>query len=174
MGILKGYVRNQARPEGSIVTGYLAEELIEFGNDVVKGVENIGILHSRHEGRLSGVGTIGLRMIDPDRDALKVAHSVVLQHMTCITPYIEQHKRMLRATHRERTNKYVKIKSDVTNENLNVDTSDNDDSNDESGDDVKLDDINVDNMEVDNINYNDDVDEVDDVDVGDDDHDHDD
>nr|GFA74153.1 hypothetical protein [Tanacetum cinerariifolium] len=56
--ILKGYVRNRARPEGSIVTGYLAEELIEFGNDVVKGVENIGIPHSRHEGRLSGVGII--------------------------------------------------------------------------------------------------------------------
>ncbi|GKC57480.1 TNP2-like transposon protein [Tanacetum coccineum] len=60
-----------ARPEGSIVTGYLIEELIEFGNDVVKGVGNIGIPHSRHVGRLTGVGTIGLRMIDPDRDALK-------------------------------------------------------------------------------------------------------
>nr|GEY93476.1 zinc finger MYM-type protein 1 [Tanacetum cinerariifolium] len=70
--------------------------------------------------------------------------------------------------------RYVKIKSDVTNENLNVDTSDNDSSNDESGDDVKLNDINVDNMEVDNINYNDHVDEVDDVDVDDHDHDHDD
>ncbi|GJT28422.1 reverse transcriptase domain-containing protein [Tanacetum coccineum] len=73
MGVLKGYVRNQVRPEGSIVTGYLVEELIEFGNDVVKGVRNIGIPHSRHVGRLTGVGTIGLRMIDPDRDALKVA-----------------------------------------------------------------------------------------------------
>nr|GEX63667.1 hypothetical protein [Tanacetum cinerariifolium] len=102
MGILKGYIRNRARPEGSIVTGYLAEELIEFSNDVVKGFGNIGIPHSRHK----GVVTIGLRMIDPDRDALKVAHSVVLQHMTCITPYIKQHKRMLRATHRGRTNKW--------------------------------------------------------------------
>ncbi|GKF30020.1 hypothetical protein Tco_0096362, partial [Tanacetum coccineum] len=65
------YVRNWARPEGSIVTVYLAEELIEFGNDVVKGVGNIGIPHSRHEGRLSRVDTIGLRMIDSDHDALK-------------------------------------------------------------------------------------------------------
>ncbi|GKB08318.1 hypothetical protein Tco_0836602 [Tanacetum coccineum] len=106
----KGYVRNWARPEGSIVTGYLAEELIEFSNDVVKGVGNIGIPHSRHEGRLSGVGTIGLRMIDPDRDALKVAHSVVLQHVTCITPYIEQHKQMFCVTHRGRTNKWYQSK----------------------------------------------------------------
>nr|GFA52587.1 hypothetical protein [Tanacetum cinerariifolium] len=105
MGILKGYVRIGARPEGSIVTGYLGEELIEFGNDAVKGVRNIGIPHSRHEGKLSKVGTIGLRKIDPDRDALKVAHSVVLQQMACITSYIEQHKQMLRATHRGRTNK---------------------------------------------------------------------
>ncbi|GKE24239.1 hypothetical protein Tco_1435751, partial [Tanacetum coccineum] len=95
---------------GSIVTGYLAEELIEFGNDVVKGVRNIGIPHSRHEGRLAGVGTIGLRMIDPARDALKVAHSVVLRHMSCLTPYIEQHKQMLRATHRGRTNKWYQRK----------------------------------------------------------------
>ncbi|GJS48276.1 zinc finger MYM-type protein 1-like protein [Tanacetum coccineum] len=57
--------------------------------------------------------------------------------------------------------RYVKIKSDVASENLNVDTnnSDSDSSTDESADD-----INVENMEADNINYNDDVDEVDDVD----------
>ncbi|GJS67329.1 hypothetical protein Tco_0681893 [Tanacetum coccineum] len=127
MGVLKGYVRNQVRPEGSIITGYLAEELIEFGNDVMKGVRNIGIPHSRHEGRLAGVGTIGLRMIDPDRDALKVAHSVVLQHMTCLTSYIEQHKQMLRVTHRGRTNKWYQSKhneefsywlKDIVTENL--------------------------------------------------------
>ncbi|GKA51001.1 hypothetical protein Tco_0744197 [Tanacetum coccineum] len=57
MGILKGYIRIEARPEGSSVTGYLGEELIEFGNNVVIGVGNIG--------------TIGLRKINLDRDALK-------------------------------------------------------------------------------------------------------
>nr|GEY65286.1 zinc finger MYM-type protein 1-like [Tanacetum cinerariifolium] len=57
--------------------------------------------------------------------------------------------------------RYVKIKSHVTNENLNVDTSDNDSSNDESGDDVKLDDINVDNMEVGDQDANVNVDHVD-------------
>nr|GEX93132.1 hypothetical protein [Tanacetum cinerariifolium] len=56
---------------------------------------------------------------------------------------IESNEKEFESMHR-----YVKINSDVTNENLNVDTSDNDSSNDESGDDVKLDDINVDNMEV--------------------------
>ncbi|GKF76935.1 hypothetical protein Tco_0229405, partial [Tanacetum coccineum] len=58
----------------------------------------------------------------------------------------------------------------VTNENLNVDTSDSDSSNDESGDDVNLNDTNVENMEAGNINY----DDVDDVDVGANENDHDD
>ncbi|GKB73064.1 hypothetical protein Tco_0934476, partial [Tanacetum coccineum] len=78
----------------------------------------------------------------------------------------ESNKKEFGSMHR-----YVKIKSNNTSENLNVDTSDNDSSNDESGDDVKIDDINVDNMEANNINYYDDVDEVDDV-VGVNDHDH--
>ena len=61
--------------------------------------------------------------------------------------------------------RYVKIKSDVTSENLNVDTenSDTDSSNDGSADDD-----NVDNMEAENINYDDDGD------VGANDNDHDD
>ncbi|GKE90225.1 hypothetical protein Tco_1567700, partial [Tanacetum coccineum] len=91
-------VRNQVRPEGSIITGYLAEELIEFSNDVMKGVRNIGI-----------------------------PHSVVLQHMTYLTSYIEQHKQMLRVTHRGRTNKWYQSKhneefsywlKDIVTENL--------------------------------------------------------
>ncbi|GJW65608.1 hypothetical protein Tco_0117492 [Tanacetum coccineum] len=48
--------------------GYLVEELIEFGNDLVKGVGNTGIPHSRHEGRFSRVGTIGLRLIDTEKN----------------------------------------------------------------------------------------------------------
>nr|GEW76285.1 zinc finger MYM-type protein 1-like [Tanacetum cinerariifolium] len=69
---------------------------------------------------------------------------------------IESNRKEFGSMHR-----YVKIKSDVTNENLNVDTSDNDSSNDESGDDVKLDDINVDNMEVGDQDVNVNVDHVD-------------
>ena len=70
--------------------------------------------------------------------------------------------------------RYVKIKSDVTTDNLNVDldNSDSDSSNDGSDCDV-----NVDNMETHNINDVDDVDDVDNVDnvdVGAKDHDRDD
>ncbi|PWA54809.1 zinc finger MYM-type protein 1 [Artemisia annua] len=79
--------------------------------------------------------------------------------------HVSGHSKRLKKRKIEEANKkefwsmhrYVKIKSDVTSENLNVDINDSDSysSNDESADDV-----NVDNMEADNIN---DVDEVDDV-----------
>ena len=110
MGFLKGFVRNRARPDASIVEGYYSEELIEFASSHLKVAENIGIPHSRHEGRLLGVGTIGLKMIDPERDLLEVAHSVVLQHMTCITPYIEEHMEILRRTNPGRTDKWYQTK----------------------------------------------------------------
>nr|GFA94157.1 zinc finger MYM-type protein 1 [Tanacetum cinerariifolium] len=50
----------------------------------------------------------------------------------------ESNKKEFGSMHR-----YVKIKSDNTSDNLNVDTRDNDSSNDESGDDVNIDDTNV-------------------------------
>ncbi|GKE71577.1 ribonuclease H-like domain-containing protein, partial [Tanacetum coccineum] len=81
MGFLKGFVRNRARPDASIVEGYYSEELIEFGADYLGGVENIGIPRSRHEGRHLGVGTIGLNMIAPYREILQVAHLLFFRNM---------------------------------------------------------------------------------------------
>ncbi|XP_071740963.1 uncharacterized protein [Rutidosis leptorrhynchoides] len=59
MGILKGYVRNLNRPEVSIVEGYASEEVIEFCTNYMDGFKSVGIPQSRHEGRLSGQGTLG-------------------------------------------------------------------------------------------------------------------
>nr|GEY36363.1 zinc finger MYM-type protein 1 [Tanacetum cinerariifolium] len=78
--------------------------------------------------------------------------------------------------------RYVKIKSNVASENVNVDTnnSTSDSSTSDSSTDESADNINVENMKADNISYNNDVDDVDDVDAVDDvnvrvnDHDHDD
>ena len=52
-GILKKYVRNRARPEGSVAKGYITEEVIEFCVDYVEELCPIGIPVSRHEGRPS-------------------------------------------------------------------------------------------------------------------------
>jgi Domain of unknown function (DUF4218) len=57
MGQLKGMVRSRSKPEDSIVEGKIAEEVIEFYTDYLKGVESIDVPEFRHEGRLTGVGT---------------------------------------------------------------------------------------------------------------------
>ncbi|KAK1669123.1 hypothetical protein QYE76_057282 [Lolium multiflorum] len=49
------------RPEGSISKGYGTEEVIEFCVDFIPGLKSIGVPESRHEGRLSGKGTIFFR-----------------------------------------------------------------------------------------------------------------
>ena len=63
MGVLKEYVHNRARPEGSIAKGYGTKEVIEFCVDFIPNLDSIGVPESRHEGRLSGKGTLGRKHI---------------------------------------------------------------------------------------------------------------
>ncbi|KAL4564962.1 hypothetical protein LXL04_029041 [Taraxacum kok-saghyz] len=97
MGILKGYVRNRNRPEGSIDEGYTSEEVVELCQGYMEGVESVGVPKTRHSGRLEGKGGVGSKIIMPTREELQVAHLVVLKHMTCLTPYIDEHMDMLKS-----------------------------------------------------------------------------
>jgi len=98
MGVLKKYVRNRARPEGSIAKGYGTEEVIEFCVDFVPDLKPIGVPQSRHEGRLSGKGTLGKKaMISMDGHSFTQAHYTVLQNSTLVAPYIEEHKNIVRS-----------------------------------------------------------------------------
>ena len=63
MGVLKKYVHNRARPEGSMSKGYGTEEVIEFCVDFIPDLKPIGVPQSRHEGRLRGKGTLGKKAI---------------------------------------------------------------------------------------------------------------
>ena len=63
MGVLKKYVRNRARPEGSISMGHQTEDVIGFCVDLIPDLKKIGIPQSRYEGRLSGKGTLGAKSI---------------------------------------------------------------------------------------------------------------
>ena len=63
MGVLRKYVHNRARSEGSIVKGYGTEEVIEFCVDFIPDLNPIGVPQSRHEGRLRGKGTLGKKAI---------------------------------------------------------------------------------------------------------------
>ena len=98
MGVLKKYVHNRARPEGSISKGYGTEEVIEFCVDFLPDLKPIGVPESRYEGRLTGKGTLG-RKTTVCRDALSFtqAHYIVLHNSTVVASYIEKHKNILRA-----------------------------------------------------------------------------
>lgn len=58
-------------------------------------VEPIGVPLSRHEGRLEGIGTIGRKSITLDLDTYAQVYFTVLQHMTQVYPYIDEHKDMV-------------------------------------------------------------------------------
>jgi len=98
MGVLKKYVHNRARPEGSIAKGFGTEEVIEFCVDFIPDLDPIGVPESRHEGRLSGKRTLGKKAyISRDNDSFRKAHYTVLQNSTLVDPYIEEHKDIVRS-----------------------------------------------------------------------------
>jgi hypothetical protein len=77
--ILKSFIRNQAYPEGGRVQGYCTEEVVEWALNYADPSNLIGILKSRHEGRLTGKGTIGNKVITPDPHLFCYAHFHMLQ-----------------------------------------------------------------------------------------------
>lgn len=98
MGVLKKYVHQRARPEGSIAKGYGTEEVIEFCVDYIPDLDPIGVPESRHEGRLSGKGTLGKKTyIGTGDDYFNKAHYTVLQNSSVVEPYVEVHKKFLRS-----------------------------------------------------------------------------
>jgi hypothetical protein len=92
MGVLKKYVHQRGRPEGSIAKGYGTEEVIEFCVDFIPDLDPIGLPESRYEGRLGGKGTLGKKTyISQGDDSFNKAHYTVLRNSTVVEPYIEKH-----------------------------------------------------------------------------------
>ncbi|XP_074296971.1 uncharacterized protein LOC141627640 [Silene latifolia] len=94
---LAAYVRNQNRPEGCMIQGYIAEEALQFVNEYMSNVEPIGLPTSRHEGRLQGQGTLGKKVVTANPETLDQAHLYILQHMVDVHPYLEKHQTLLSA-----------------------------------------------------------------------------
>src|SRR3954462_865471 len=102
MGVLKKYVCNRARPEGSISMDHQTEDVIGFCVDFIPGLKKIGLPQSLYEGRLTGKGTLGKdSIICRDGHSWSKAHYTVLQNSTLVAPYVDQHKNSLRSTHPE-------------------------------------------------------------------------
>jgi hypothetical protein len=96
MAVLKKYIPDRARPEGSIAIGYGTEEVIEFCVDFIDDLKPIRVPGSRYEGRIRGKGTLGKKAyICTDDFSFKKAHYMVLQQSSLMDPYIEEHKKIL-------------------------------------------------------------------------------
>jgi hypothetical protein len=54
--VLKSYVQNHSHPEGSVIEGYITEEVVECCADYIKDEKRIGLSIPLHEGRLRGRG----------------------------------------------------------------------------------------------------------------------
>jgi hypothetical protein len=55
----------------------------------------INVPKSRHEGRLTGKGTIGKKAITPDPNLFRCAHFHMLQQMSIVSDYLDEHKEVL-------------------------------------------------------------------------------
>jgi hypothetical protein len=94
-GILKSFIRNQAYPEDNIVQGYCTEEVVEWALNYADPSNPIGVPKSHHEGRLTGKGMIGKKAITPDPHLFHCAHFHVLQQMSIVSEYLDEHKEVL-------------------------------------------------------------------------------
>jgi len=71
-------------------------------------LDPIGLPESRHEGRLSGKGTLGKKSyIGMEDDHFDKAHYTVLQNSSLVGPYIEKHKEVLRSEIPDRNETWV-------------------------------------------------------------------
>jgi len=108
MGVLMKYVHQHARPEGSITEGYGTEEVIEFCVEFIHELDPIGVPESRHEGRLSGKGTLGKKTyIGTWDDYFNKAHYIVLQNLSMVEPYVTKHKNFLRSQFLEKNEAWL-------------------------------------------------------------------
>lgn len=103
-GFIKGYVRNRAHPDGSIVQGFLTEEFISFCKNYLNEDDPrpVGLPANKHLGRFEGVGhNAGKRELDADQDDRRTdfnrAHLVALQHMNEVEPWVDQHITMIKS-----------------------------------------------------------------------------
>jgi hypothetical protein len=78
-----------------MVQGYCTEEAVEWTLNYANPTNPIGVPKSRHEGRLTGKGTIQKKAITLDPDLFHHAHFHMLQQMSTVSEYLYEHKEML-------------------------------------------------------------------------------
>jgi hypothetical protein len=93
--ILKSFIRNRAYPEDNMVQGYCTEEVVEWALNYADPSNPIGVPKSHHEGRLTRKGITGKKTITPDSYLFRCAYFHVLQQMSIVSEYFNEHKEVL-------------------------------------------------------------------------------
>ena len=86
-----------------MVEGWSTEEAIELCTYYLD-IKRVGVLESRHEGRLRGKGTIGEKFVTvDDLVSFRQAQFAVLQQAKGVMPYIEEHRQSLQTLYPSRS-----------------------------------------------------------------------
>jgi hypothetical protein len=92
MVVMKGYVHNCAHPKGSMIEGYITQEVIECSVDYIKYGKPIGVTVWRHHGRLSRKGTKGHKSFTyVTYERVCGAYFSIMHQLAIMRPYIEKH-----------------------------------------------------------------------------------
>jgi hypothetical protein len=78
-----------------MVQGSHTEEAVKWALNYTDPSNLIGVPKSRHEGRLTGKGTIRKKAIAPDPNLFHCTHFHVLQQMSIVSEYLDEHKEVL-------------------------------------------------------------------------------
>ncbi|KAA0040643.1 transposase [Cucumis melo var. makuwa] len=103
MKVLKSYVRNRNRSEGSIAEAHICEEAVEFCSEFLSGLDPIGLgsFKSREEGWIERPLSAG-SSITPSQVVLKQAHLHILENIEEVHPYRERHMEILKSSNLRR------------------------------------------------------------------------
>jgi hypothetical protein len=78
-----------------VLQGYCTEEAVEWALNYADPSNLNGVPKSRHEGRPTGKGTIGKKAITLDPHLFCCAHLHVLQQMSIVSEFFDEHKEVL-------------------------------------------------------------------------------
>jgi hypothetical protein len=91
-----------------MIEGYNSKEVIECCQEWLQVQRGIGNSDSRNKGRLARKGTSGRKVfIENDYKAVSQAHYSVLQSMTVLQPYIDEHMAIIMVERNGHSNDWV-------------------------------------------------------------------
>ena len=115
MKILKGYVKNPYRPEGSMIERYIAEESIEFCSDYMTSTNPIGVPRTSWLNKFSTSKSIrGVNVVTKDREELLQAHLYILNNTDEVIPFLEAHKAIVKNKNPRQSEKWQLMEHNKT------------------------------------------------------------